>query len=364
VTRALGAAVERAWTADDAGSRLLRALLVPAAAAYGAAVAVRNAAYDRGLLAVARVPALVVSVGNLSVGGTGKTPAALWLAERLAARGRRVAIVARGYRKRRRGVVVVGTGAGPLVDPDDGGDEAVMLARRFAGPVVAAERRADAAAHACRAFGCDAIVLDDGFQHRALHRDADLVLVAGDPRALRLLPAGPLREPAVALRRARAVLLLDGTPAGARPGGAVGAAWPPTFRGRIVPRALVRPQGAAWIEEGLGSLAGVAVVAVAGVARPERFLASLAACGARVTRHLRFPDHHRYGAEDVRAIAAAAREAPLVTTEKDLVKLERHGALSGLRALRVALEVDDGEALVADLVAAWQPDGQVASRAV
>ena len=139
----------------------------------------RGALYDAGVFAAARVPARVVSVGNLTVGGTGKTPAALWLAGALQRRGRRVAIVARGYRKRRPGVVVVGVDGRPLVSPEEGGDEAVMLARRFAGPVLTGERRVEAARAACARFAVDTIVLDDGFQHRALARDADLVLLVG-----------------------------------------------------------------------------------------------------------------------------------------------------------------------------------------
>ncbi len=123
----------------------------------------------------------MIAVGNLTVGGTGKTPTALWLAEALVARGRRVAIVARGYGKRQPGVVVVSRGDGPLVTAADGGDEAVMLARRFAGPIVTGERRADAARVAIERFGVDTIVLDDGVQHRALARDADLVLLPDAP---------------------------------------------------------------------------------------------------------------------------------------------------------------------------------------
>lgn len=352
----LAAAIERAWAREGRGRRGPVTLLRPLAAAYGLAVRVRNRAYDRGVLAVARVPALVVSVGNLVVGGTGKTPATLWIAEELARRGFRVGIVARGYGKRRRGLVVVGEGGGPLVEAGEGGDEAVMLARRFAGPVVTSERRAEAAAHACAAFACDAIVLDDGFQHRALHRDLDVVLLAGDPRRLRLLPAGPLREPVTALRRAHVVLWLGETP----PDG-LGAV--PVFRARSVPEAVVCPEGGRWRTEGLEGLCGASVVAVTGIARPERFPRMLGACGTRVRRHLVFPDHHRYGPGDVRAILDAAGDGPIVTTEKDLVKLERWPQLRAIRAVRVRLEVEDGERLVDRLLAAGGRSA-VASRSV
>jgi tetraacyldisaccharide 4'-kinase len=338
----LAAAVERAWRPRTTPERALRALLVPASLAYGAAVQVRNALYDAGWLGVTRVQARVLSVGNLTVGGTGKTPTALWLAQALAARGRRVAIVARGYRKRRAGVVVVGVDGAPLVSPDDGGDEAVLLARRFHGPVLTGERRADAAREACTRFGVDTVVLDDGFQHRALARDADLVLLGDDPAAQRLLPAGSRREPLAALRRARAALVV-----GERDPG-----WPslppglPRFQGRLDTDAVVRAEASGWREESPATLAGTAVVAVAGVARPERFVATLERCGARVTARLVFPDHHAYSAADVAALARAARAGTLVTTEKDLVKLAGRPGLEGLRALRVTLAVEEGDRLV------------------
>jgi len=197
--------VEAAWSGDRPRDRLLVGLLAPLAAGYRAGVAVRNALYDRGWLASEHVAATVISVGNLSVGGTGKTPTALWLAQALRRRGRRVGLVARGYGKRTPGVVVVGDGQ-PLVDPADGGDEAVLLAIRSGLPVVTGERRAEAARAAIARFACDTIVLDDGFQHRALARDADLVVTSGDDLPARLLPAGPLREPVSALRRARLLI--------------------------------------------------------------------------------------------------------------------------------------------------------------
>lgn len=339
----LATLAERAWAGDTPGARALRASLVPAALAYAAVTAVRNRLYDGGWLAVARLPVTVLSVGNIAVGGTGKTPTALWLAGQLRARGRRVGIVARGYRKARRGVVVVGEDGTPLVTPTEGGDEAVLLARRFAGPVVTGERRAEAARVACARFGLDTIVLDDGFQHRALARDADLVLVTDATAAAWPLPAGPLREPRGALLRARALLLVDGQ----RPP----AAAVPVFRGHLRPTALVRAGPPEWVEEPLAALAGQPVLAVAGVARPERFVRTLVASGAVVERLMRFPDHHAYGPDDVTRIAAAAGGRLVLTTEKDLVKLAGQRGLPAVAALRVTLEVEEGGALVDLLLA-------------
>ncbi len=328
----------RVWSGETAIDRALRAVLAPLAATYGAAVATRNRLFDVGWLAARRVPARVLSVGNLTVGGSGKTPATLWLAERLAARGRRTGIVARGYRKRRPGVVVVGAEGRPLVSPEEGGDEAVMLAHRFAGPIVTGEDRAAAAALACACFALDTIVLDDGFQHRALARDADLVLATGEVAASRLFPAGPLREPVAALARARAVLVIDGTPPrtlGAR-----------AFRARLRPTAAVRVMADTWSVEPLDVLRGARILAVAGIARPERFITTLEALGAGPLETLLFPDHHPYSARDAARIAATADRRLVVTTEKDLVKLARFSVLDGLRAIRTDLDVEDGEGLV------------------
>jgi tetraacyldisaccharide 4'-kinase len=338
------AAITRAWEPRTASERAVRLALAPASLAYGAAVAIRNRLYDAGWLEQARVDARVLSVGNLTVGGTGKTPAALWLAQALARRGRRVGIVARGYRKRRPGVVVVGVDGKPLVTAREGGDEAVMLARRFAGPVLTGERREDAAAAACARFGVDTIVLDDGFQHRALARDADLVLLASDEASRRLLPAGSRREPLGALARARALLSIgDGAPLASAPG------LPPQFDGRLVPTALV---DGSWREAPLDALDGARVVAVSGVARPERFIATLERCGARVVERVAFPDHHDYSPADIARIVSAGRSGELLTTEKDLAKLAGRSGLEHLRALRVTLQVDDGDRLVDLLEAA------------
>jgi tetraacyldisaccharide 4'-kinase len=337
--------VEAAWTGDRARDRLLVGLLAPLAAGYRAGVAVRNALYDRAWLPSERVPATVVSVGNLSVGGTGKTPTALWLAHALRRRGRRVALVARGYGKDTPGVVVVGDGQ-PLVDPAEGGDEAVLLALRSGLPVLTGERRAEAARAAIARFACDTIVLDDGFQHRALARDADLVVVGADGLPARLLPAGPLREPASALRRARAVLTLGRGPVAPTP--------IPAFTGRIVPTALVVPDEAGgFATHDLADVPKRDVVAVAGVARPERFWRLLDELGVEVVDRVRFPDHHPYAAGDLVRLRAVSGGHALVTTEKDLVKLARlpdAGAIR-LHAVRIDLEVDDGERLVDALLA-------------
>jgi tetraacyldisaccharide 4'-kinase len=214
-----------------------------------------------------------------------------------------------------------------------------MLAHRFAGPVVTGEHRVAAARLACTRFGLDTIVVDDGFQHRALARDADLVLVPGDMVTSRVLPAGPLREPTTALGRARGILVVDGaaTPV---------TAGVPTFRATLRPSAAVRAAGGVWSTEPLDVVQGERLLAVAGIARPARFVEMLSRLGTGPVETLVFPDHHRYTAGDAARIAAAAGGRLLVTTEKDLVKLAAFPVLQRLRAIRVDLEVEDGDRLL------------------
>jgi tetraacyldisaccharide 4'-kinase len=204
---------------------------------------------------------------------------------------------------------------------------------------------APAARYACATFASDLVVLDDGFQHRRLARDVDVVVLAADPRRQRLLPAGPRREHWRALARAAAALLVDDAfdEAAARdllPGGAL------VGRLRTRATALVAPAAKGWTETSLTWLQGRRVVAVAGIARPQRFVDTLRALGATVAAVQTFPDHHPYTPDDIRRLMASAGADPLVTTEKDLVKLESFPALADLRAVRIEAEVEGGGALL------------------
>jgi tetraacyldisaccharide 4'-kinase len=337
--------MERLWEPQRARDHGVHALLRLASLPYAAVTAIRNALYDHGMLPSRRVPARVISVGNVTVGGTGKTPLALWLAAGLQARGRRVAIVTRGYGKTAPGVVCVGDGGRAVRSAAEGGDEAVMLARRFTGPVVAGADRVAAARYACETCDADTIVLDDGFQHRRLTRDVDVVLLAADPTRQRLLPAGPRRESWRGLSRAAAVVLADAALDDDLPH-RLGATEALVCRLRTVPTMLVeRPEGDGPATP-LTWLQGRRVVAVAGIARPHRFVETLRALGATVVAEHVFPDHHPYDRDDVARLLERAGTDALVTTEKDLVKLAAFPALAGLRALRVDAVVDGGEALL------------------
>jgi tetraacyldisaccharide 4'-kinase len=331
--------------------------LQPASALFAAGVALRNLAYRSGLLRVhhARIP--VVSVGNLSVGGSGKTPMTLWLARQLAAGGvapggTKVAILLRGYggkaaRGRRAGVTVVSTGSGPQVDVDTAGDEAVMLAKCFSGVVLTARRRIDGV-RAAEQLGCNVVVLDDGFQHRALARAFDLVLVTGHRAAL--LPAGPLREGRGALARADAIALVRraGEERAVLRARVLRRTPKPVFAVRFTPTALVESDGGRWRELPIALLSGRRVAVVCGIAEPSPFYTAVRQWEALVEEIIEFPDHYRYTQADWQRLARATRDVELiVTTEKDLVKLENFPFAKGkLVALRIAPEIDGGEALL------------------
>ena len=341
-------AVERLWDATGLAARAGRLLLTPAAGLYAAGIGVRNAAYGAGVLRAGTAPARTVSIGNLRVGGTGKTPLTRWLAQQSAARGVATAIVSRGYGGSAREAHVVGDGTAIVSDVARSGDEAVMLARTAGVPVIAGAERVAAAELAVRTFGSRLLLCDDAFQHRALRRDLDVVLVdAGERGGLgRLLPAGPLREPLRALKRAHVVLVRE------REGATPAAAPRGALRVRFAPRALVQPVAAGWEEIGLAALAGQRVLAVSGVARPAPLYRTLRDWEAELVHVLEYPDHHPYDTADWHAIAAAAKDVDLiVTTEKDLVKLEAYPFARGkLVALRLGVAVDDADALVTRVI--------------
>jgi tetraacyldisaccharide 4'-kinase len=321
--------------------------LQPASGLFATGVALRNLGYRIGLFRVHKAGIAVVSVGNLSVGGTGKTPITLWLAQQLATHGARVAILLRGYRGRARQVTIVSTGAGPEVDVDTAGDEAVMLAKSFDGVVITARRRADGVA-AAEALGCDVVVLDDGFQHRALARDFDLVLLNGRPGGL--LPAGPMRERLSALKRADAVAFVDKSEEGDPAAATVvrGRGDKPVFNVRFVAKALVEADGGRWRERPIGLMSGRRVAIVAGIAEPGPFYAAVRQWEAQIQEVFEYPDHHRYTPLDWQRLSRDTREVDLiVTTEKDLVKLEHFPFAKGkLVALRITPEIEGGDTLV------------------
>lgn len=338
----------RTW--EEGGRwRLLRTALAPASILYAGAIAARNAAYGAGLVASHATAARTVSIGNLRVGGSGKTPLTRWLAQELRLHGIAVAVVSRGYGGATATPHVVGDGDALRSDVQASGDEAVMLARTARVPVVAGRDRVAAGALAVATFGSRLLLCDDAFQHRRLKRDLDIVLVDGGERGgiTRLLPAGPLREPLAALARADVIVVGDREGSAdrlprARPDQLV-------VRARFTPTALVRVGPHEWEEVGLGVLAGQRVLALSGVARPRPLYESLREWEADLVHVLEYPDHHPYDARDWQQISHAAKDVDfIVTTEKDLVKLERFPFARGkLVALRLGVTLDHPDALLA-----------------
>lgn len=308
---------------------------------YGGAMAVRADCYARQLVVKSRrLPAKVICVGNLTTGGTGKTPMAIHLARRLARRGHRVALVSRGYGGRSEKIGgVVSDGRRILMDAAAAGDEPCLMARSLPDvPVVVGGDRFRAGMLAVRRLGARVLVLDDAFQHLALDRDFNIALMdAGRPLGNGyLLPRGTLREPVSALRRAQAVVLtradrLAGGVLVRRVGQIAALAAPaPVFtavhasrvRG-LVPAGERQMVSASANGGPLHSLNGARVLVFAGIARNDDVLRNPADFGCRLAGRLAFGDHHRYRERDHAAIVAVARSSRadwLVTTEKDYVR--------------------------------------------
>jgi tetraacyldisaccharide 4'-kinase len=348
-------ALERAWweAQPSAGQRAALAPLWPLEALFGGAVRLRGLAFRRGWLTVATAPAPVISIGNVAVGGAGKTPVTQAIASRLAARGRRVAILSRGYGAVRTDPRVVADGERVLLSAADGGDEPVLLARRLPGVrVLCGPRRAELAALATGTLGADTLLLDDGFQHRALARDLDVVVLdAANPFGNgHLMPVGPNREPRRALARAGLVWLSrvdQATPEQLERLRVL--AFRSTGRGPVESRhaPLDLLDGALSRSRGLAALRGKRVLLLSGLARPGSFRRTVEGLGAEVVAERSHPDHHRFTAADLdgaRAAADAARAELMVTTEKDAVRLPpAFGAEPRLAVVRIEAELLAGE---------------------
>jgi len=308
-------------------------IYLPLAALYGAGVATRNALYALGVLRTHRVKLPVVSVGNLSAGGTGKTPFVVLLVENLSRRGVRVAVVARGYGRKGTGTVVVGD------DPDARrtGDEPAMIARRMRATVVVDDSKLTAAQWVAGQGLADVIVVDDGFQHRALYRDLDIVLLTQEEvrRGGCLLPAGYRREPLAALKRAHLVAVTGCADLGEFRQASSKLAWldpVPVVGATLAVESVLDASTQRPLE-----LSGRRVLALSGIGNPPSFERTLQSLGAIVVGHQAFPDHHWFARTDLEKAGAVARSLGaehVVTTEKDLVRIS---PLAGTLAVPLAV---------------------------
>jgi tetraacyldisaccharide 4'-kinase len=328
---------------------------------YGLVMRIRAFCYRVRVFKSGAVPACVVSVGNISVGGQGKTPVVMHLAQRLTERGLVVSVISRGYGYEVAGeYLVVADKAGPVRKPGDAPDEALLAAWRTPGVsvVVGPNRVADADAAVSR-FGARVVLVDDGFQHLKLRRDLD-VLVADRMNQVGnglIFPAGPLREPLSAARRAD-VLWLTGVGGGGKgadegetgdiPPGPIERACGaiPRVASTLVPLALVDGDGT---EYPIRALEKKKVLAFCGIARPRRFFDMLDDIGAIVVYTLPFRDHHQFSADDYAVInhcAARFGAGVVVTTEKDLMRIGEHTLSHQLLAVRMGLRVQGDEGVI------------------
>ena len=324
--------------------KLLLLLLLPPSWCYALILQLRNLAYDRKLLSSYPSSLPIISVGNIAVGGTGKTPTVDWLIKGFVGQGKKAAIISRGYGgSYREAVAVVSDGCQIKMTADRCGDEPLLLARRNPGcPVVVARRRTEGVRYVEDHFDVDVIVLDDAFQHRRLARDFDLVLLdAKDPFGNAwTLPGGKLRESKSALKRADALLLTRSTDQTD-----LSIFDLPTFRSRHCLSLQVK--GLDGTVCGLEDLKNKKIYAFAGLADNLRFFESLSRVGVVPSMTRSLPDHVAYNPEILELIAAGAGGCDLLlTTEKDAVKLSDDMFELPCYYVSLHLEIDDGEELM------------------
>ena len=342
------------WDSPKSGpGRFLSNCLWPAAVAYGTAAWLRERIYRLGLLDATVASAPVISVGNITLGGSGKTPLVMELAREFHARGARPVILTRGYGGSDRAKAHI------VSQGDDAfavGDEALLLARSLPSvPVVRGAARHDAAIYAEKFYNPGLYILDDGFGHLKLKRDFDIVVVDAH-RGFgnsRVFPAGPLREPLTALRRANVIIIRhdeDDPDTGAIRELTLRkyAAEVPVIKMRPVIEGLVREPGGA--AQPVQLIENKRVFAFSGIANPDSFDRILRRAGFMPVEHLRYPDHHNYRPGEIAEISRAERldVGAVITTEKDLVRFGPKGCIGKLPlfAIRIRMEVERLEWLI------------------
>jgi tetraacyldisaccharide 4'-kinase len=316
---------------------------------YGWAVRARASLYSLGLLKKKRLPCPVISVGNITVGGTGKTPLVMALAKGLMERGIPTAILSRGYRGKKGSGPLVTDGRKIILSPEDSGDEPFLMAGALKGiPVLVGKDRFKNGELALGRFPLRGLLLDDGFQHLPLHRDLDILLIDssigfGDGH---LLPRGILRESLTQLRRADFFLItkVEETQTYAPLESKLRRIHPsvPIFHSYYEPSGLIWPDGKI---EPLPHLKGKRVFAISGIANPVYFSSLLRGCGMEVVEEMIFPDHHHYTPHHLISIKEKVKKVDwIVTTEKDMVKLKSLPLdPPHLLALRIEMKIQEEE---------------------
>ena len=324
---------------------LLPHALLPLALLYGGVVRMRRGLYAKGILPSRSLPCKVLSVGNLTVGGSGKTPMTASIAQGLKDRGHRVAILSRGYKGRREDMGgVVSDGERILLEVRDSGDEAQMLARRLKGiPVGVGKDRYRMGLQLWRSFQPEVIVLDDGFQHLRLRRDLDLLVVDSSfrPSGARLLPAGPLREPLEASKDADIIVITYWDPR--RPAEGLERTLRTLCPSAPLFHASASYEGFVDLSSGevlpLEALRGRRVCAISGTAKPRRFFEVLRDLGLEVLGEVAREDHHPWREEELEEIVKLPGIEAVVTTEKDAVRVPSSHHPIPIYSLRMGMKV-------------------------
>lgn len=342
--------IERVILAEDtrALSWLIRAALWPFSILYCIGLAIFLAPYQLGIRKKHRLNVPVISVGNLTFGGTGKTPAVQTICRMLRANGLKVVVLSRGHGGSIMGAAVVSDGEKVFLSADKAGDEPVLLAQSLPGvPIVVGKDRRVSGSLACVSFKPDIIVLDDGLQYWQLHRDLDIVIMnAARPFGSGyVMPAGDLREPARGLKRAGVVLL--------NTGGVKESAAAEEKIKKLAPKADMfkcrhTPESFVCISDGqsldLNWIQGRKVIAFCGIGKPQSFFGMLESLGAADVKKMVFADHHGYSQEDISRIKNEIKLSGaevVVTTLKDVARLDEKIGIDNLFALEIKLDVED-----------------------
>lgn len=293
---------------------------------FAAGVNIRNALYDRRMFKVNRLARPVVSIGNISVGGSGKTPFAIALGEILKQKGIAFDVLSRGYRRKSSTIALVD----PEGEPQQFGDEPLLIARKLQAPVVVGANRYQAGLWAEKNLDTKLHLLDDGFQHRRLHRDFDIVMLPASDLHDLPLPLGRLREPVASLHRADAVVMPDDA----------------SEQDLALARSCMKEPHNLWKARRVletGRIAGKAV-AFCGIARAKQFFSQLTSLPVELSATIAFSDHHHYSSRDINRLLKTKAESGaecFVTTEKDLINLGALAArLQPLHVARLRLELD------------------------
>lgn len=343
---------------------LARPYLVPLVPLYSAGVAVRNWFFDIGLLRKTKIGVPVISVGNLDAGGAGKTPLVEYIARKLTSRGRKVAIVSRGYGRTTSGMVVVSNGAVLCAEASASGDEPAQMAAKLSGVrIVVDEVRARGAAYAVSKLGAEVIVLDDGFQHQYVHRDVNIVVIPAKSATdtTWMLPAGNRREPLSSLRRATIVALSRCESADQLNDAKLAIdRWAKKPMIGLTTKVSAVRRASTRFSVDLAGLKGKSVIAFSGVGDPKSFERTIASLGLQLKTHAAFPDHHQYTPAELRLLEQSLKTHAadyLVTTEKDIARLsagddERKKFLDRTPVFYVEIEQQmiEGEAMLNEIL--------------